>query len=72
MINYKLFDNNFNAVFCYRAVVMIPNDDFNDPNNINVAPYLFYKSNDTPPNLHSSKNDAVCLSDRPKCLKYGT
>ena len=57
--------------FLSFAVVITPNDDFIEPNNKKVDPYLFYKSKDTPPILHNWKKDAICFYDKPKCKRKG-
>lgn len=71
MINYKLLSISLLAPFLSLAVVIRPIDVFSVPKRIKVAPYLFYKSKDTPPIRHNWKKEVVCLSDSPKCNKYG-
>lgn len=67
----KLFSNNLIEPFLSFAVVIRPMQLLRLPNKINVAPYLFYRSNDTPPILHSWKNELTCLYDNPKWSKKG-
>lgn len=52
-INYKLFTISFIPPFLSFAVVISPIALFIEPSRINVAPYLLYKSKDTPPILHN-------------------
>lgn len=65
-MNYRLFSISFKAPFLSFAVVIRPIEVFRDPRRINVAPYLFYKSNETPPIRQSWKKVFACLSDNPK------
>jgi hypothetical protein len=37
-----------------------------EPNMIKVVPNLLYKSKETPPILHSWKNELVCFYESPK------
>lgn len=60
------FDTNFIMLFRSFAVVRIPILSLSVPRMINVVPYLFYKSNDTPPIRQSWKNELACCSDKPK------
>lgn len=69
--NYADLDINFNTFFLSLAVVIIPMVSLKDPNIMKVVPYLFYKSNDTPPILHSWKKELVCFYDSPKCNMNG-
>jgi len=57
---------NFELVFLYFAVVIIPIAFFKDPSNIKVDPYLFYKSKEIPAILQSWKKVLTCLSENPK------
>lgn len=61
----------FNDDFFYFALVITPMQFFIEPSNINVDPNLFYKSNETPPILHSWKKEVDCFSERPKCNRKG-
>lgn len=69
--NYILFSIIFIAPRLSFAVVISPIELFRDPNRMKVAPYLFYKSKDTPPILHSWKKELTCLSDSPKWSRKG-
>ena len=59
--NYNVFPINLHADFLSFALVITPIQFFIEPNRINVDPYLFYKSKDTPPILQSWKNEVVCF-----------
>lgn len=69
--NYADFSTSFIILFLSFAVVITPTVSFNVPNMMNVVPYLFYRSNDTPPIRHSWKNELVCFYDRPKWSMKG-
>lgn len=69
--NYADFNTSFIIPLLSFAVVIIPTVSFNVPRMMNVVPNLFSRSNDTPPILHSWKNELVCFSDNPKCSMNG-
>jgi hypothetical protein len=70
-MNSKLLSISFTLVFLSFAVVIKPKELFIEPRRMNVAPYLFSRSKETPPILQSWKKEFTCLSDRPKCKRKG-
>jgi hypothetical protein len=71
-MNYRLFSISFIVPRLSLAVVISPIEVLRDPSRMKVAPYLFYRSKETPPILHSWKKEFTCLSDNPKCSRNGT
>jgi hypothetical protein len=65
-INYRLLSMSFKAPLRSFAVVIRPMEVLREPRRMKVAPYLFYRSKDTPPILHSWKNELIWRSERPK------
>ena len=64
--NSTVFATSFNMLFRSFAVVITPMVSRKEPNMIKVVPNLLYKSKETPPILHSWKNELVCFYESPK------